>query len=126
MSEGTVLVRNSSDPKQIKASRKFERERLARMEIAMQNVLSNENGRELIWELMSDCGTFGMSYVKDSDETAFNEGMRSIGTQLLYLVNKSDPNAYAKMVVESERRLEQVKPKNKEQEDAGRSETETE
>lgn len=55
----------------------------------LKHVLKSKQGRRVLWRLLERCGTFWISYVpQDAGATAFNEGQRNIGNQLLSEINK--------------------------------------
>lgn len=65
-------------------------------------VLSTAKGRRFIWWFWGLCGTFSESYVsKDTTQTAYNEGKRNIGLQILLLVNEANSEAFAQMQKDS-------------------------
>jgi hypothetical protein len=108
-----VYVRNSADPSQVHLAEKQSLEDSNQDIRDLLTVLSTVEGRRFYWNLMGDCGVFMVSYVKDSDKTVFNEGMRSIGNMLLVKVNEADPGAYSLMATEAKNREEILNPKER-------------
>ena len=66
---------------------------------ATRKVLELDEGRDFIWEILGLTGLYTPSFTGNST-TFFNEGKRSIGLDLLALMNDADPQAYAKMQIE--------------------------
>ena len=68
----------------------------------LQAMMSTKRGRRFMWEFLSRCGVFQMSYTKgDTHETAFREGMRSIGNRYLVELNTSCNDLYETMQKEN-------------------------
>lgn len=63
----------------------------------LKKVLSIPEGRRLIWRLLGKSGMFRLSFSANSNQTAFSEGARSIGLDLLYDVNEASVSAFAQM-----------------------------
>ena len=95
------LVKNTADEGQVKeAEAKVKRGR--ERELAdLLFILSTVQGRRLIWRYLSRCGIFKTSFVEDSNRTAYNEGERMIGLNLLADVMEADPDSYLKMMKEA-------------------------
>lgn len=60
-------------------------------------VLSDKNGRKLVWDWLARCGVFGASFDRDPGKMAFNEGRRDTGLWLLAILEAEYPGAYALM-----------------------------
>jgi hypothetical protein len=65
--------------------RQRELEELARQrwEMDFKAILSSEIGRRFFWSLLNRCNVFGPSYAEGASATAFNEGRRAVGIQLM-------------------------------------------
>ena len=64
----------------------------------LRAVLGTAYGRRVIWKLVGRCGVFRASFVQgEADSTAYNEGRRSIGSQLLMEIFDVTPEAYKEM-----------------------------
>lgn len=50
---------------------------------AMSYMLASPLGRAYLWEILDRCGVFGASFTGEALTTAFNEGKRHIGCQIL-------------------------------------------
>jgi len=98
----TAFVKNSGDEKQIQEGRKNEKKLLASEKENIRSVLATREGRRFVWHVLGRiCRIHTQSYVADSDRTAFNDGRRSVGLELIRQVNEADKNAYWKMAQES-------------------------
>lgn len=94
---------NIADEDQVK---KHRREAQTQQEREAENwrwLLGDARGREVVWNLLAECGVFKTSFTGNST-TFFNEGRRDIGLRLLATINDVDPAAYLKMVEESKAR----------------------
>lgn len=58
-------------------------------------------GRRVAWRLLESAGVFRLSYAGNPHETAFREGRRSIGLELLALIVNHMPHSYAAMLSEN-------------------------
>lgn len=92
---------NFFDAEEKKQSAQEKKDRLiARLKLLddIRWVLSNRKGRRLIWWILSLCGVFRASFVvKDTNQTAFNEGRRDVGLRLLLELQTANPKAYSQM-----------------------------
>lgn len=67
-------------------------------------LMSTQQGRRIMWRLLSMAGVYRLSYAgADTHGTAFAEGARNIGLQLMHEVQRLCPNQYGVMVKEQER-----------------------
>jgi len=96
--EKRALVKNAADEEQVTRGRKKEKynrsEELADLRIVMQN----PSGRRFLWRLLFTCHLYTTSFAYDPNRTAFNEGERNIGLQLVADMIEADPRAYAQMI----------------------------
>ena len=60
-------------------------------------ILKTSEGRRYFWRLMDKCGVFRTSFTLNSNQTAFNEGMRDIGLETLRNITEADSSAFAQM-----------------------------
>lgn len=82
-----------TERKKISAEQKRERQN----EIDdVRKILKNPEGRRLFWRLLGKCGIFRNSFSANSNQTAFSEGMRNVGLDLLNDMNEADITAFAK------------------------------
>jgi len=66
----------------------------------LKKVLKMPGGRRLILKVLSETGVFRASFSLNSMTTAFNEGKRDIGLNLLANMDEADPMAYSQMLRE--------------------------
>mgnify|MGYP001619698677 CR=1 FL=1 len=52
-------------------------------ELALLSVLRLPHGRRVLWRLLGDARTFGTTFAGKALTSAFNEGRRSLGVELL-------------------------------------------
>lgn len=86
----------------------------------IKKVLSIPEGRRFIWEELKRTKVFAPSYSNNSNQTAFNEGERSIGIAILADVMEARPDAFYQMFTEA-RSKEQAAKKQEEQDGGTRS-----
>ena len=68
----------------------------------LKQVMSTEGGRRFVWRQLSNAGLFTTSFVAGAgDLTAFNEGGRCKGLQLLNELMRVCPGSYLTMQKES-------------------------
>ncbi len=60
--------------------------------------------REIVWDILSECGVYTVSWQGEVNQTLFNEGKRKIGISLLTRVMEADEQAYIKMQREAQQR----------------------
>lgn len=63
----------------------------------LRRLLKTPEGRRFIWKIISSCGIFRSSFTMNSNQTAFREGQREIGLNILNDVNEADSGAFAQM-----------------------------
>ena len=69
-------------------------------ELTIRNLMRTENGRDFIWQLLEDCGTFATVWHKDHDTRCFESGKREIGLQLVSELKRAAPDEYIMMMKE--------------------------
>ena len=89
------------DPAQVKENQEKQKLLEIRKVEDMKWVLSTEQGRRVIWDLLSFCGIFRSSFTGNST-TFFNEGGRNVGLRLYNQVLTADEIAYLKMRKEAQ------------------------
>ena len=72
-----------------------------RIDKAMTALMSTQDGRALVWSQLTACGVFVSSFHTNELVTAFNEGQRNLGLQLLAHVNRVSGKDYSIMVLEA-------------------------
>jgi len=75
-----------------------EGKRLRQREINdLRRMLKEPEGRRFIWKLLGEAGIFHSSFALNSNQTAFSEGRRSLGLDLLIDLNEADVGAFAQL-----------------------------
>ena len=91
------------DPKDLKkqeeSEAKVNRDEKLRLN-DMRKVLSTPEGRRQYWHLLSKSGVFTASFSLNSVQTAYNEGMRSVGITVLAEIMTAKPEAFYAMYTE--------------------------
>jgi hypothetical protein len=64
---------------------------------------SHEQGRRILWRLITDSGALSTSFSLEAIHMAFNEGRRSIGLHLLEMVKSHAPERLVEMLSENTR-----------------------
>jgi len=70
-------------------------------ELAIQNIMRTEGGRDFIWGQLQFCGTFESIFDINSAQSSYNSGMRDAGVQLNRVVKEAAPEYYLKMIKEN-------------------------
>jgi hypothetical protein len=71
-------------------------------------VVSNKRGRRYVYRLLELAGVFRASFTPDPYVTAFNEGRRSYGLQVLADLVEHAPESYALMLSEHNARSDRT------------------
>lgn len=91
---------NAADRKQVRQQEKAARlEESQRREI-IKGIMSLAAGRQWMLERLESCHVFASSYTGNALATAFAEGERNVGLQLLDDVMRSVPDLYVTMMQE--------------------------
>ncbi len=72
-------------------------------------VMKTPNGRRFVWRLMTQAGVLAASYAADPTATAFNEGRRSIGLNLMREIQRVCPDLYVASLREDLQAKEEAK-----------------
>jgi len=70
-----------------------------KLEADVASVMGTPQGRDVIWEVLSLCGIYDNQFTGNSG-TFFNEGRRSVGIDLIQIINNADPTSYARLLLE--------------------------
>lgn len=92
-----VAVRNAGDPGQVRRAKESDRARAERERNEDNAVWNTYDGRAFTRRLLAECGVYRLSMANDPLWTAFNEGGRNIGLQLMARMLDVAPGAYALM-----------------------------
>ena len=63
----------------------------------LRKILKTPEGRRYIWRRLGKTGVFRNSFNLNSNQTAFTEGQRNVGLDMLREINEADVTAFAKM-----------------------------
>lgn len=94
------LVRNASDPEQVKNAKAFEKQAQERLEDNTRWVMANEQGREFVWWFLGKCKIYE-SIFTTSSEIYYRAGRQDVGHDLQRLVATADPEHYLLMQQEA-------------------------
>lgn len=96
------MAYNADDEKQVKKARKdAEFNDALRLDV-IKNVMSAPAGRRWMYGLMEMCHCFHTSFIAGApDATAFREGERNIGLQIIADVQSASPDLYLTMIQEA-------------------------
>lgn len=97
MSEQEALVKNAADKGQIEkaGSKAKQREQMAKE--AIRTVMSTRQGRKWVWSKLEWCHVFSPTFRQDPCQSAYAEGARLAGLEILKDVNSLGPDAYLQM-----------------------------
>jgi len=70
-------------------------------ELAIQNIMRTEGGRDFIWSQLQSCGTFESIFSADPVQSGYNNGNRDAGLRLEREIKEAAPEHYLKMVQEN-------------------------
>ncbi len=90
-------VKNAADENQIKIEREKNKFKQDTEDQDLKFLLSSDQGRRFIWNMLEKCGVFKSSFT-GSSETFFLEGQRNIGLKLMSDIMRVDPDSYLKMI----------------------------
>jgi len=65
----------------------------------MRELLKTRAGKEVLWHFLSLTGVYSTCFTGNST-TFFNEGQRSIGLQIMELMDDADISAYPRLLLE--------------------------
>jgi hypothetical protein len=68
----------------------------------VRELLKHRGGKDFIWFVLSRCNIYTPSFTGTADGTAFMEGKRSVGLDLLQLIEEADPSAYPRLLLEQQ------------------------
>ena len=70
-------------------------------ELAIQNIMRTEGGRDFIWDQLQSCGTFESMFDINSNQLSYNAGLRDAGIRLNRVIKEAAPEHYLKMIQEN-------------------------
>ena len=96
------MAYNADDPKQVKKARAKAELNDALTSSVIKEIMSTAAGRRWIYDWLDRCHIFGTTFIAGSpDSSAFAEGERNVGLQLLADVQKSASEFYMLMIKEA-------------------------
>mgnify|MGYP001561964717 CR=1 FL=1 len=110
---------NAADQRSVRKAKQRERQERDQELKDLRDVLSTRQGRRFIWRTLTLAGVFRLSFVPgEPEETAFNEGRRSLGLSLMADVHEIDAAQYIQMANEANgetlARADELEPVNTE------------
>lgn len=96
------MAYNADDEKQVKkAKKKAEVDRALELNV-IKEIMSTSPGRKWIYDWLERCHCYSTSFIQGSpDASAFREGERNIGLQLLVDVQNAASETYLTMLKEA-------------------------
>ena len=74
-------------------------ERNKKVEEAYKKILATEEGKTVLWDLLSYAEIYGDAFTGNSS-TFYKLGTQRVGKRIIERINASDPKAYAKLLLE--------------------------
>ncbi len=71
------------------------------LELNVRNALKHKPTRILMWELLNLTSLNADSFNRDSKQMAFNEGRRSVGLDILSMLETADARIYPNLILEN-------------------------
>lgn len=84
-----------------KLAKEFHEERRRRVDSGVNQLISTIEGRAFLWDLLTLSRVYGDCYAPSPTDTAFNLGARSVGLNLLNLINALNPESIPTMTKEN-------------------------
>lgn len=69
------------------------------LELNVREVIGTKAGKDVLWNILSMCNLYGDNFTGNS-QTFYLEGKRSIGLEILQMLEDADPTVYARMLLE--------------------------
>ncbi len=92
---------NAGDASHVARAQKSKKTRDLQARTALKRFMSDADGRVWMWDLISRCGAFHLSFSTEALVMAFNEGRRDVGNHLIGEINRISPELYMRMAVEN-------------------------
>jgi len=91
---------NPIEQEEKKLEKQYKKER-ALLLANVREVAKTEQGKALIWEVLSMCGLYTQTFTGNS-QGAFLEGRRSVGIEILQLLEDMDKTFYPNLLLSSQ------------------------
>lgn len=95
---------NAGDRKDVRRAEKAARLGTRQRQSAVVGIMSVSGGRHWMHDILVSCHVFATTFTVDPYATAFNEGQRNIGLQLLDDIMQACPDSYILMMREANER----------------------
>jgi hypothetical protein len=93
---------NAGDAQAVAKRQKTAKTRDLQTRAALRRLMSDPEGRALVWDYLTVCGVGHLSFSSDALVMAFNEGKRQIGNMIIADINRVSPELYMKMAIENQ------------------------
>lgn len=67
----------------------------------VRTIAGTEHGKDVIWAFLSMCNIYGESFTGNS-QTFFLEGKRSVGLEMLQLLEDADKSLYPRLLIRNQ------------------------
>lgn len=92
---------DSNDPKKIRERKAAAGRKQQRLNKTLALIMSQPNGRELLWELLAMCGTHRTPFHENPHFMSFQAGEQNFGFKLTAMMVRADTRAYSQMITEN-------------------------
>lgn len=97
------MAYNAADPEQVEERKRKEKHGRELELEDMQKLLAQPEFRRFAWRYLGKCKVFETVFNSHGGLMNLNEGMRTVGLNLLADITEADPQAYITMTVEAKR-----------------------
>jgi hypothetical protein len=70
---------------------------------AWAQVAGTREGRRVLWDILEQTGIYRVSFTGEAEQTAFNEGVRSVGLRLMARLGDAAPEHLKTILIEQGR-----------------------
>lgn len=98
------MIEDTIQKKAKKAKKEAKHKRFRELE-DLKKVLSSRSGRNVLWKILGECGTF-RSVMTGSSYTFFNAGKQDLGHYLMAEIEQADQDALFEMMKENKQQGE--------------------
>lgn len=90
-----------ADDSEFDDSKKSDNNKHSSEELAIENLLRNEDGRSIAYQFLNQCGTFNNIFNADPIQHAYNSGQRNAGLMFETMLKDAAPEFYFMMMKEN-------------------------
>jgi hypothetical protein len=101
MSDTIDVPYDAGDAKQVAERGRKTRREQAEHDTMLKGIMESTPGRRWIWRLLTKCNVFSTSFHENSRVTAFLEGKRDIGLNIIADIMRICPDEYVRMAGEN-------------------------